>query len=109
MLEIPLTSQPEQIFQLSRPEGLHEFRIVANSRLEKWNLSIYRLENGVRVPLITGIGLMGGVNIVQQYPSLPWKELYVLNLDEKEDPTLEDLGTVNRLIELEEIDVAPVS
>ena len=109
MLEIPLNSVPEQYFKLSTPSGTHELRVVANSRLEKWTMSIYSIAEGARTPLITGIALMGGVNIIAQYPSLPWTNLYVINTGANEDPTLTDLGTLNRLILLEEADVAAIS
>jgi hypothetical protein len=105
MLEIPLTSAPEQFFTLSTEKlGTIAMRVIANSRLEQWSASFYLQEGGQRTPIISGIALVGGVAILDQYPSLPWDTMYVLNTDEPVDPTLDNLGTVNKLILFQEGD-----
>ena len=102
MLEIPITSQPEQIFTIATEFGTREIRIIANLRLEKWTMSFYSVVDGVSAPIITGISLLPGTNIIKQYPEILQDAMIIANLDDyRDDPTLDNLGTVCKLIFLD--------
>lgn len=103
MIEIPLNSSPEQLFNVRLSGQTYEFRVRLNSRQQVWYLSI--AQNGI--DLHNGIALLGGVDIFKQY-NLPIENVYVVNLDdESQDANSSNLGTSAKLFILtdEEVEV----
>ena len=76
MIEIPLNSNPEQLFSSSINGLLYTFRVVLNSRKNVWTLSIS--QNGES--LIDGVAMVGGVNIVEQY-NIGISNIYTVNIE----------------------------
>ena len=104
MIEIPLNSNPEQLFSVVLEGEIYECRVVYNSRKDTWTISF--AQNGEDI--ITGINLLGGVDILEQY-TLPIENMYVVNLDDSSlDATADNLGTVSKLFLLTEEEVSDV-
>lgn len=93
MIEIPLNSNPEQLFSITINGETYDCRVKLNSRTSVWSISL--AQSGVDI--LNGISLLGGVDIFKQY-NIPIRNAYVVNLDE---PTLDasktNLGTSTRL------------
>ena len=103
MQEIPLTDDPEQLFNITLDGVRLELRVILNSRLGCWSLNITASDG----QSIAGIGIKSGVDIVAQYPSLPIKNLYALNLTAPRlDPLPVGLGTDSKLLLLTDEEVA---
>lgn len=101
MIEIPLNSNPEQLFSITLFEQTYDIRITLNSRTGVWSISF--AQNGE--DLITNIALLGGVDILHQY-NLPFKNTYIINLENnKLDATVNGLGAVSKLFILTDEEV----
>lgn len=101
MLEIPLSSSPEQLFSITLDGETYDCRVVLNSRTGVWSISF--AQSGVDI--IVGIALLGGVDIMKQY-NLPIKNIYIVNLDNsKLDASKDNLGTVSKLFILTDEEV----
>lgn len=102
MIEIPLTSAPEQRFTMTLEGQKYEFRVIVNSRTSKWSMDIS--QNGVDI--VSGVHLVGGVDIFKQY-NLPIKNAYVVNLDNRRlDPNKNNLGTSAKLFLLTDEEIS---
>lgn len=101
MIEIPLNSSPEQLFNIILKGVKYDVRVILNSRTGVWTMSLSR--GGVDV--VNGIALLPGVDIFEQY-NLGLGQAYVVNLDNPRlDPSKAGLGTVSRVFILEEGEV----
>ena len=93
MIEIPLTSQPEQLFRITLEGTLYDLRIAVNSRVAFWTIS-FRVQGN---SIVEGVPLLGGIDILKQH-SIPIENIYIVNLDNnKNDPSKDNLGTVAKL------------
>jgi len=104
MIEIPLTNYPEQVFKIDIFDSTYDLRIIYNSRLDLWSLSISK----DTVDLVNGIALVGGVDIVQQF-NLDFENMLMVNLEQSnQDPTKENFGTGSKLFVLTTEDLESV-
>lgn len=104
MIEIPLNSNPEQIFSIVLVDQPYNIRVVLNSRTGIWTISFS--QNGGDI--IVGVSLVGGIDILKQY-NLPIENMYIVNLDnDKQDPSTDNLGTVAKLFILTDEEVISV-
>jgi len=104
MIEIPLNSNPEQLFSITVGDLTYDIRVVLNYRTTIWTISLSQND----VPVIEGVPLLSGVDISAQY-TLPFENVYVVNLtNSKEDPTADNLGTDARLFILTDEEVESV-
>ena len=102
MVEIPLTSAPEQLFSISLSGTLYDIRVVYNTRQAIWSISIY--DRTTSEALVEGVALLIGVNILNQY-NLPITNLYMVDTKQlNSDATSDNLGSDVRLVMLEESD-----
>lgn len=97
MIEIPLNSSPSQLFSINLNGVNYNVEVNFNSRVSngagEWFISFYIGET----PVITGVGVVGGIDILGQY-DLGIKNMYVVNVvDGESDPTATSLGTDARL------------
>lgn len=98
MLEIPLSSDAEQIFSIPLDGTLYNFRVIYNTRLGVWSMDISQGST----ELCNGITLVSGVDLLSSY-RLDLKYLYVFNIvDPSQDATADNLGTDVRLYKLTE-------
>jgi len=101
MIEIPLNSNPEQLFSIVLEGETYDCRVAYSSRVGDWAKSFS--QNGVE--LLNGVPLLGGVDILKQH-NLPIKNMYTVNLDNQNtEATSENLGTVTRLFILTEEEI----
>ncbi len=101
MIEIPLTSSPEQLFNVVLNGNKYDVRVILNSRTGTWTMSLSR--GGVDI--VNGIALLAGVDIFEQY-NLRLGNAYIVNLENSRlDPSKSGLGTSSRLFILEEGEV----
>lgn len=101
MIQIPVTNQPSQSFQVVIPQNssniILNFFIYWNRIAEYWELNIANGSNGVE--LITGLPLITGkppaVNLLHQWAYLNIGQAYVIPItDQTSDyPGVEDWGT----------------
>lgn len=102
MLEIPLTSDPEQLFSVVINSQKYNCRVLLNSRTGTWTLS---LSIG-STPVATGVPLLGGVDIFSRF-NIGIKNVFVVNLESPtEDPTRSNLGSGAKLFILTDSEVA---
>ena len=102
MIEIPLSSSPEQLFSSTLNDETYDIRVALNSRTGVWSISF--AQNGTDI--VTGVAILGGIDILQQY-NLPIENMYLVNLDDSSlDPSKENLGTVAKLFILTDEEVA---
>lgn len=93
MIEIPLSSTPEQLFKITLFGVIYDIRVLINSRLGVWTISF----SSGGVDIVNGVSLVGGVDILKQY-TLPIKNIIIVNLDNTRlDPSRDNLGTGSRL------------
>ena len=98
MIEIPLTSKPEQLFSIVIKETKYDIRVLLNSRTGVWSLD---LAAGGK-DLVSGIALLPGADIFEQY-NLDIGMGYIINLDNpRQDPTRDEFGKLSRLFILTE-------
>jgi hypothetical protein len=101
MIEVPLNSNPEQLFSITLNSNTYDCRVILNSRTGVWSISFS--QSGVDI--LVGVSLLGGVDILNQY-NIPIENAYVVNLDNtNQDPTKTNLGTVAKLFILTEEEV----
>jgi hypothetical protein len=101
MIEVPLNSNPEQLFSITLNGNTYDIRVILNSRTGVWSISFS--QSGVDI--LVGVSLLGGVDILNQY-NIPIENAYVVNLDNtNQDPTKTNLGTVAKLFILTEEEV----
>lgn len=102
MIEVPLNSNPEQLFSITLNGNTYDCRVILNSRTGVWSISFS--QSGVDI--VIGISLLGGVDILNQY-NIPIENAYIVNLDNtNQDPTKTNLGTVAKLFILTEEEVS---
>ena len=102
MIEIPLNASPEQLFSITLAGENYDCRVTLNSRTGVWSISFS--QQGVHI--LSGVSLLGGVDIFQQY-DFPVKNAYVVNLEQPaEDPSKTNLGTGARLFILTDEELA---
>ena len=98
MIEIPLTSKPEQLFSIVIKATKYDMRVILNSRTGNWSLDLAV----AGVDLVSGIALLGGVDIFGQY-NLDIGIGYIVNLENpRQDPSRTEFGKVSRLFILTE-------
>ena len=98
MIEIPLTSKPEQLFSIVIKATKYDMRVILNSRTGNWSLDL--AAGGV--DLVSGIALLPGTDIFYQY-NLDIGIGYVINLENpRQDPTRDRFGNLSRLFILTE-------
>ena len=104
MIEIPLTSSPEQLFSVILNGETYDCRVMFSSRKRTWSIAF--AQNGEDV--VTGVDLLGGIDILHQF-TLPIENMYVVNLDDSRvDADVDNLGTVAKLFLLTEEETANV-
>ena len=101
MIQIPVTNQPNQSFQVSIPQGTSNlslgFYIYWNRIAEYWQMTLTNIFTGVEIangiPLITGAD--PAQNLLAQYGYLEIGEAYVVPLsdDAGDHPGEEGWGT----------------
>jgi len=105
MIEVPLSSDPEQKFTIALNSVLYTFRVYYNSRANLWALDI----SLGTVALINGIALTIGDDIMSPYVSGP-ERLYMINItDSSLDADATNLGTDVKLFQLTAGEVASVT
>lgn len=93
MIEVPLSSDPEQLFSITLLGQTYDCRVTLNSRSGVWSISFS--QSGVDI--VRGVALLGGVDILKQY-AIPVKNAYVVNLDAtNQDPSKDNLGISSKL------------
>lgn len=104
MIEIPLDSNPEQLFSITLDDNTYDIRVKLNSRVQQWSASFS--QSGVDI--LNGVPLVGGIDILQQF-NIPIENMYVVNLDDDNlDPSADNLGTVAKLFVLTDAEVSGV-
>lgn len=97
MIEIPLTSEGEQIFSTKILGNTYGFRVVYSNRSKTWSLDITPQTGDP----VFGIVLVGGVNLISEH-NLPINNLWMVNIDNPSlDPSSDNLGTSCKLIVME--------
>ncbi len=105
MIEIPLTSDPEQTFSIVINSVLYDMNVKYNSRTEQWGLSISR-DN---VKLVDGVALVCGIDLLAQF-NIGIKNLYMINLEEYNlDPNFDGLGVSSKLFVLTDEEIENVT
>ena len=97
MIEIPLNSSPEQLFTSTLSGQVFNIRVILNSRLGVWSINFSK--DGVDI--INGVNIVGGIDLLRAH-NLPISNLYVVNLDTNDDPTRDNLGSIAKLVILED-------
>ena len=98
MIEIPLTSKPEQLFSIPINTVKYDMRVILNSRTGNWSLDLAV----AGVDLVSGIALLGGVDIFGQY-NLDIGIGYIVNLENpRQAPSRTEFGKLSRLFILTE-------
>ena len=98
MIEMPLTSKPEQLFSIVIKDTKYDIRVLLNSRTGVWSLD---LASGGK-DLVSGIALLPGADIFGQY-NLGIGIGYIINLESpRQDPTRDEFGKLSRLFILTE-------
>ena len=101
MIRIPLNSNPEQLFSIVLGGESYDLRVKLNSRTSVWSVSFS--QKGVDI--VTGVSLLGGVDMLHQY-NLPISNMYTVNIDDsKEEATSSNLGTAVQLFILTDEEV----
>lgn len=100
-IEIALTSDGSQKFSTVIDGTSYGFRLSYNTRMGIWTCSI-SVEG---VDIVNGIGLLGGVDILNQF-TFSLKYMFTINLDNSNvDAGPDNLGTGVRLFKLTEFEV----
>ena len=94
MIEIILTTKPEQLFSLPINGVFYNCRVLYNTRSTKWSIDINQGEVGV----VMGVPLVSGVDLLSQH-IVGWDKMFMLNMnDTANDPGRSDIGNGARLI-----------
>jgi len=105
MIQIPLGTEPDQVFDVDISGSTYRVRVVLNSRSNIWNLSLSQAGQ----KLIDSVSLVGGVDLFIQYPSIPITNAYILNVYNQElDPIGEEFGDAVRFLVLDSEDLSNV-
>ena len=109
MLEIPLTSDGEQIFSMVLDDILFDFRILYNSRAND-NNGLWQMDiSAGEISIINGAALVIGVDVMLPYNVGP-SNLYMLNVTgSNADATKDNLGSGVKLFQLTDEEVLDVS
>lgn len=102
MLEIPLLTEPAQIFSVNINDITYEVRVIYNTRT-----GIFSADFVSDVEAIYGITLVGGIDLTRQW-DVQLKNFYINNISGvTTDATISDLGMDNILTVLtdEEVEV----
>lgn len=93
--EIPLTPEP-QTFSIALAGVTYRLTVAWNSSAGLWVLDIADADS---VPLVQGLTLVTGLDLLEQYRHLGIMGSLVVQTDHNTDapPTLENLGTAGRL------------
>lgn len=103
MLQLPLFPEESFSYKITIDDLEWNIRIAWNNREGSWYLN---LSNELNSTYVNGIGLLGGVDILKQYP-IDLKYLYLFNIsDSYEDPTVDNLSTQFALIKFDESEIA---
>ena len=98
MIEIPLTSKPEQLFSIVIKATKYDMRVILNSRTGNWSLD---LAAGGK-DLVTGVALLPGADIFKQH-NLDIGIGFIINLENpRQDPIRDEFGKLSRLFVLTE-------
>ena len=104
MIEIPLTSDGEQKLSIALNETLYSLRVIYNTRLNLWSLTI--TTSGVD---LATVALVVGGDILNQY-NIGLRNLFVVNTTGSNiDADAENLGTDIKLYHLTDEEVLSVS
>ena len=96
MIEIPLNSNPEQLFSISLNSQTFDVRVLYNHRADVWTMT-FSIEGS---PVLSGVPLVSGVNILEQY-DIGISNLFLINVaDAQANTSIDDLGTSSRLFVL---------
>ena len=88
MVEIPLTSDPAQSFSIEIGGVLYTILVLYNTRNSTWSITL-----SSDIFEISGISILGGVDILAQYPDSPISNIFAVNTSGLTlDATLESLG-----------------
>lgn len=102
MIEIPLTSSPEQLFSSVISGETYDIRVLRNSRNQIWTISF----RSGSTSIVEGIPLVAGLDIVRQFP-IGIKNMYIINSDDTSlDPIGDSIGDSARLVILTEEEVS---
>ena len=102
MIEIPLTSAPEQLLTVTIRGNTYDCRVKINSRSGVWSISFSQFG----VDIVNGVPLLAGIDILKQH-NLPIDNAYVVNLDDpKLDPSSDNLGVSSKLFILTDEEVS---
>lgn len=102
MIEIPLTSDVEQLFSITLESQTYDIRVTLSSRTKIWTISFS--QNGISI--LQGIPLLGGIDILDQYNVPPITNTYMVNIDNPRlDPSKDGLGTSSKLTILTEEEI----
>lgn len=101
MIEIPLTSDPEQIFSIDLFGTIYSIRVIINSRTNQWSIALESADGSN----VVGVIMASGTNIIQPH-DFPFKNMFIVNLkDNTLDPAITDLGIESKLVIIEEGDL----
>jgi hypothetical protein len=101
MIEIPLNSNPEQLFSITLQGEKYDCRVIWNFRWGVWTISF---SQGGEV-LHNGIPIVSGVDLTKQY-NFPIRNMYAVNLSNPDiDATDSNLGSSAKLFILEDGDL----
>ena len=93
MIEVPLTSDPEQLFSINLSGQIFDLRVIFNSRHRVWTADF--IQNGTTI--VSGVSLLGGIDIMRQY-NIGVTNMFTVNIDNSNvDATSSNLGTVVKL------------
>jgi len=105
MIEIPLTSEAEQIFTIELNSVVFSFRVIYNTRLGIWSADISSGGN----ELVNGVALVTGLDIMAPY-NIGLTNLYVINIAvNNAEANSSNLGTDVRLYQLTDEEVSSVT
>jgi hypothetical protein len=105
MIEIPLTSYPDQRFNIALDSISYEMRVIYNTRSSIWTLDIAQ----GNIEILNGIPLLLGGDIMRPFTTGP-SRLFVFNIGSSSgDATSENLGSGVRLYQLTASEIANVA
>jgi hypothetical protein len=93
--EIPLSPEPQR-FSITLVDKLYQMRVLWNKDQQCWHLDI---NDEVGVPLLLGVPLVPGYDLLRQYRHLDFGGALIVQADYDiyATPTFEDLGITARL------------
>lgn len=101
MIEIPLTSSPEQLFSILIDGNNYDCRVILSSKTGIWSISFSQAGEDI----VTGVPLLSGIDIMNQF-NLPIHNAFIINLDAaNQDPSKTNLGTSAKLFILTDEEV----